>query len=240
MAEQVQRFRQYEYRANSNLVLTSDHARVRNDEPSGEPESLKDHLGELRFGDRVHHSKPDLEGVGKKRRAEKNAAWVKKSKKESETVLGLTYPAALRDLMQVDGFLATNAAFVASIGVLVPCHRSAAEIGRTIESILANGIRAAHVMIIDNANAPSSPDDTEAVVAKYPGVVYLYVPIGLKANALCVGASRLPPTCKHVFHFDDDTIMPPGMVFDERHFDDPTTAAVSYDISCFQDGVTTA
>ena len=35
----------------------------------------------------------------------------------SETVLGLTYPAALRDLMQVDGFLATNAAFVASIGV---------------------------------------------------------------------------------------------------------------------------
>ena len=55
--------------------------------------------------------------------------------------------------------------------------------------------------------------------------------------ALCVGASRLPPTCKHVFHFDDDTIMPPGMVFDERHFDDPTTAAVSYDISCFQDGV---
>ena len=39
MAEQVQRHRQYEYRANSNLVLTTEHTRgSRNDEPSGEPE----------------------------------------------------------------------------------------------------------------------------------------------------------------------------------------------------------
>ena len=39
MAEQVQRHRQYEYRANSNLVLTTEHARgSRNDEPSGEPD----------------------------------------------------------------------------------------------------------------------------------------------------------------------------------------------------------
>ena len=89
MAEQVQRYRQYEYRANSNLVLTSDTARPRNDEPSGEPESLKDNLGSSRFGDRVHHSKPDLEGVGKKRRSEKGAPSVKRTKKESETVLGL-------------------------------------------------------------------------------------------------------------------------------------------------------
>ena len=62
MAEQVQRFRQYEYRANSNLVLTTDQHRPRMDEPSGEPESLKDFLEGTKFGDRVAHSKPDITG----------------------------------------------------------------------------------------------------------------------------------------------------------------------------------
>ena len=33
MAEQVQRFRQYEYRANSNLVLTTETHRPRNEIP---------------------------------------------------------------------------------------------------------------------------------------------------------------------------------------------------------------
>ena len=88
MAEQVQRFRQYEYRANSNLVLTSDSARTRNDEPSGEPESLKDHLENTRFGDRVHFSKPDLVDGGKKRKTERSASTAKRTKKETETVLG--------------------------------------------------------------------------------------------------------------------------------------------------------
>ena len=59
MAEHVQRYRQYEYRANSNLVLTADTHRPRTDEPSGEAESLKEHLDGTKFGDRVHFSKPD-------------------------------------------------------------------------------------------------------------------------------------------------------------------------------------
>ena len=50
MAEHVQRYRQYEYRANSNLVLTADTHRQRTDEPSGEPESLKEHLDGTKFG----------------------------------------------------------------------------------------------------------------------------------------------------------------------------------------------
>ena len=90
MAEHVQRFRQYEYRANSNLVLTTDQHRPRNDEPSGEPESLKEHLGGTRFGDRVHFSKPDLVDGGKKRRSEKGVTKAKRSKKEADTVLGLS------------------------------------------------------------------------------------------------------------------------------------------------------
>lgn len=90
MAEQVQRFRQYEYRANSNLVLTTDQHRPRTDEPSGEPESLKDHLSGTKFGDRVHYGKPNLEQT-RKRKPDKDAvARAKKTRKEAEdSVLGL-------------------------------------------------------------------------------------------------------------------------------------------------------
>jgi pre-mRNA-splicing helicase BRR2 len=66
MAEQVQRFRQYEYRANSNLVLTTDLHRPRTDEPSGEPESLKDHLSGKKFGDRYAGGKPQTESSSKR------------------------------------------------------------------------------------------------------------------------------------------------------------------------------
>jgi pre-mRNA-splicing helicase BRR2 len=89
MAEQVQRFRQYEYRANSNLVLTTDQHRPRNDEPTGEPESLKERLGSTRFGDRVHFSKPEMAEAGKKRRPSKGGVSAKRAKNGSETVLGL-------------------------------------------------------------------------------------------------------------------------------------------------------
>ena len=87
MAEQVQRFRQYEYRANSNLVLTTDQHRPRTDEPSGEPESLKDYLDGTKFGDRVAHTKPENEG--RKRKPDKDAAAAKRSKKDVGSVLSL-------------------------------------------------------------------------------------------------------------------------------------------------------
>ena len=88
MAEQGSRYRQYDYRANSNLVLTTDQHRPRTDEPSGEPESLKDFLEGTKFGDRVAHNKPNLEG-GKKRKPEKGADKAKRAKQEQTTVLGL-------------------------------------------------------------------------------------------------------------------------------------------------------
>lgn len=87
MAEHVQRYRQYEYRANSNLVLTADTHRPRTDEPSGEAESLKEHLDGTKFGDRVHFSKPD---GGRKRKAGSGAGAGKRNKKESDNVLALT------------------------------------------------------------------------------------------------------------------------------------------------------
>lgn len=64
MAEEFQRNRLYEYKANSNLVLEADHDSRRRDEPSGEVESLYGKLGTVRMGDRVlrgkEHRDPDI------------------------------------------------------------------------------------------------------------------------------------------------------------------------------------
>ena len=89
MAEQVQRFRQYEYRANSNLVLTTDLHRPRTDEPSGEPESLKDYLEGKKFGDRYAGGKPQMESSSKRSSDKKKKDSAKRQKKESENVLSL-------------------------------------------------------------------------------------------------------------------------------------------------------
>ena len=90
-AEQVSKYRQYEYRANSNLVLTTGDHRPRVDEPSGEPESLKDYLTGTKFGDKVVHAKPDTGGAGTKRKKDDAAAAAKRSRREEakQSVLGL-------------------------------------------------------------------------------------------------------------------------------------------------------
>lgn len=123
-------------------------------------------------------------------------------------------------------------AFVARIGYVVPCHKSENEIGRTVRSILDSEIDPKHIVVVDNANSPTPPDKTKEVLAGvHPDVVYVYVPTGLKTNALYVGLKHLPPTVDYVVHLDDDTIIPGAdMVYDASHFDDPRVSAVSYGI----------
>mmetsp|Transcript_11324 Transcript_11324/g.39302 ORF Transcript_11324/g.39302 Transcript_11324/m.39302 type:complete len:1241 (-) Transcript_11324:3157-6879(-) len=60
MAEEFARNRQYEYRANSNLVLEADRdsRRRRSDEPTGEVESLHGKFGTTKMGDKVGRVKP--------------------------------------------------------------------------------------------------------------------------------------------------------------------------------------
>ena len=74
-AEAHARSKQYEYKANSSLVLTSDTRNRDSHEPSGEPESL---WGRMRgkMGDRVEFSKP--EGL------EERKAKLKKSREQME------------------------------------------------------------------------------------------------------------------------------------------------------------
>lgn len=67
-AESYARFKQYDYRANSSLVLTSDNRTRDLHEPSGEPESL---WGKMKgkMGDRVQYAKPEgYDGKKEKKR----------------------------------------------------------------------------------------------------------------------------------------------------------------------------
>eukprot|EP01105_Mastigella_eilhardi_P003553 TRINITY_DN145_c0_g1_i1.p1 TRINITY_DN145_c0_g1~~TRINITY_DN145_c0_g1_i1.p1 ORF type:complete len:2180 (+),score=716.66 TRINITY_DN145_c0_g1_i1:39-6578(+) len=58
MAEVAAHFRQSENRANSSIVITSDTARPRSNEPTGEPETLAGRVSKAKMGDRVQYTKP--------------------------------------------------------------------------------------------------------------------------------------------------------------------------------------
>ncbi|KAK7849542.1 dexh-box atp-dependent rna helicase dexh12 [Quercus suber] len=57
-AEAHARHKQYEYRANSSLVLTTDSRPRDTHEPTGEPESLWGKIDPRSFGDRAYRGKP--------------------------------------------------------------------------------------------------------------------------------------------------------------------------------------
>jgi pre-mRNA-splicing helicase BRR2 len=74
-AEAHARFKQYEYRANSSLVLTTDSRPRDTHEPTGEPETLWGRIDPRSFGDRAVQAKPpELEEKLTKSRKKKAAA----------------------------------------------------------------------------------------------------------------------------------------------------------------------
>ncbi|TVU21580.1 hypothetical protein EJB05_31227, partial [Eragrostis curvula] len=79
-AEAHARFKQYEYRSNSSLVLTTDSRPRDTHEPSGEPETLWGRINPRSFGDRAVQNKPPelqeklAKSKGKKKRSAGDAA----------------------------------------------------------------------------------------------------------------------------------------------------------------------
>lgn len=83
-AEAHARFKQYEYRANSSLVLTTDTRPRDTHEPTGEPESLWGKIDPKRFGDRVYHGRPpELEEKLKKAKRKRETKDKEMSKTEA-------------------------------------------------------------------------------------------------------------------------------------------------------------
>lgn len=108
--------------------------------------------------------------------------------------------------------------FLKRIGVVIPCHKSALEIGDVLKQVLKY-IPASHIVVCDNGNFAWPADNTFEVVKRiHPDIQYCFIAQGHKTRALWTGAHRLPPQCKYVMHLDDDTLLSDYMVFDESHF----------------------
>lgn len=73
MAENIQKQTQYKYTANSNLVLQADRSSLprRNQEPSGEPESLWGKINPKDFGDRAQRTFNEEKEKREKRKKER-------------------------------------------------------------------------------------------------------------------------------------------------------------------------
>jgi len=127
--------------------------------------------------------------------------------------------------------------YLAEIGCIVPCHKSATEIAATVKSLLTF-LRPEHIVVVDNGNSYNPLDDTPRRIKELnPHVTYMWVPIGMKTNALWMGLNKLPSAVRFVMHIDDDTECPQNMVFDQHVWDNPNTDAVSYGICIYQTGL---
>jgi hypothetical protein len=125
-------------------------------------------------------------------------------------------------------------ALMRATGVLVPCHKSEMEIARTLRSILKNQIPPENIVVVDNSNSPTAPDNTAQVVRELnPQIKYIYITRGLKSLALLVGLHQLPDHVKYVVHIDDDTIIPPFLASTYSLFKEPETVGVSLGITAF-------
>eukprot|EP00898_Chlorokybus_atmophyticus_P007000 jgi/Chlat1/7300/Chrsp58S06941 len=97
-AEAHARFKQYEYRANSSLVLTTDNRTRTSNEPTGEPETLWGKIDPKSFGDRVQYGKPAEVVEKEKAKAKKRDAKErgvgdeprKRKKMDTDTVLNIS------------------------------------------------------------------------------------------------------------------------------------------------------
>jgi hypothetical protein len=108
--------------------------------------------------------------------------------------------------------------FLKRIGVIIPCHKSALEIGGVLKQVLKY-IPAQNICVCDNGNFNWPMDNTFEVVKEvHKDIQYCFISQGHKTRALWTGAHRLPPHCEYLIHLDDDTLFSDHMVFDEKHF----------------------
>jgi glycosyltransferase involved in cell wall biosynthesis len=91
--------------------------------------------------------------------------------------------------------------------LLIPCYRSAAIIGRTLEAALQI-FPASHIYVIANGNSSQPLDNTEEICRSY-GVNHIWSPVGSKIIALFIGCYAVKDF-RNVLLIDDDCILPPN------------------------------
>eukprot|EP00124_Ichthyophonus_hoferi_P001685 Ihof_evm4s95 gene=Ihof_evmTU4s95 len=111
MADERARMSQYEYKANSNLVLQADRSlisRVNRDEPTGEVMSLRDKLVGIKMGERAERARPPEMAERKAKRQKKDMKREELKNKMKTTSLmtddlfaGLAYRPKTRETRQI-------------------------------------------------------------------------------------------------------------------------------------------
>ncbi|KAF7121772.1 hypothetical protein CNMCM5793_009325 [Aspergillus hiratsukae] len=91
--------------------------------------------------------------------------------------------------------------------LLIPCYKSAAIIGRTLEAALQI-FPASHIYVIANGNSSQPLDNTEEICRSY-GVNHIWSPVGSKIIALFIGCYAVKDF-RNVLLIDDDCILPPN------------------------------
>ncbi|KAL7117148.1 hypothetical protein ACP275_03G053900 [Erythranthe tilingii] len=142
-AEAHARFKQYEYRANSSLVLTTDSRPRDTHEPTGEPETLWGKIDPKSFGDRAFRDKPpELEEKLKK----------SKKKKEREPALDAAQPRSKKRRLQEESVLTSS-----EEGVYQPKTKETRAAYEAMLSILA-------VLKNDNLKNPDKKKEIEKLL----------------------------------------------------------------------------
>lgn len=90
------------------------------------------------------------------------------------------------------------------VSIVIPCYRQAHFVGESIESALSQTYPHVEVIVVDDG----SPDNTEEVVLRYPGVRYVRQPNGGLASARNLGLRR--SNGEYVIFLDADDRLLPG------------------------------
>ena len=118
--------------------------------------------------------------------------------------------------------------------IIVACHCSEDEIGKTVKSLIQI-FSADRIFIADNGKTKEPADNTREIVinAGLPPHNYFYFPVPGKTSALLGVALEVAKTSlefDYITLVDDDTILPDDFAINRRHFDDPNVAATTFGI----------
>ncbi len=108
------------------------------------------------------------------------------------------------------------------VSVIIPCYNQAHYLGKTIESVLSQTYPKVEIIVVNDG----SPDDTRAVVARYPQVKYVYQENQGLSGARNTGFSN--STGEYVVFLDsDDKLLPHALAIGVRSLTENPVCALT-------------
>ncbi|MEO5970715.1 MAG: glycosyltransferase family 2 protein [Bdellovibrionia bacterium] len=109
------------------------------------------------------------------------------------------------------------------VAMVIPCHNSADEIGKTIKAALKH-LKPEQIFILDNGRTKTPSDNTKEVVASINSKInYIWVPFGNKSIAQYAGAIAAKDF-KYILTIDDDVTLPDNFDFGTHMINDQVKA----------------